>query len=78
MTRKIAALLLEVIYKKDIPINVTEKHLFLSLCLNQFAGYRPTTLLNKTPSLVFPCEFYENSHTTLFVEHLRRTIASEL
>ena len=50
----------DVFYKKVVLKNFAEfigKHLSQSLFLNNIAGLKPATLLKKTPTQVFSCDF---------------------
>ena len=49
----------------------TGKHLCRSLFLIKLQTYRPATLLNATPTLVFSCEYCVTFKNTYFVKNLR-------
>ena len=55
---------------------ITGKYLCWSVFLKKLQALRPTTLLNKTPTQVFYCDYCETFKNTYFEEHLR-TAASE-
>ena len=64
----------EVFYKKVVLKNFAEfigKHLSQSLFLNKVAGLKPATLLKKTPTQVFSCDFWEIFKKVYFEEPLR-------
>ena len=49
----------------------TGKHLCWSIILIKLQAQRPATLLNKTPTRVFPCGYYEVFKNTYLEENMR-------
>ena len=49
----------------------SQKNTWAGVSFNKVAGWRATTLLKKTSSLVFSCELYKIFMNIYFVEHLR-------
>ena len=50
----------------------------LESLLIKFQGFRPATLLKKTPTQVLSCEYCEIFQITFFKEHLREATSESI